>query len=765
MISLSNFEKLMCRPLILYTGAFILGIMCRGPGRSPKVAAAAMITAVILFIGGSILLTGLPSMRRPTGAGPLIFCTVWLICPLFCFAGYARTVETGIESNLKKALTGSSDATVKGIISDISIKNDGCVLTVSDCAAIIGQHEFQARKINIIISEENVTDPDCDYSIGDTVKAAGKLYPFESATNYGQFDSELYYRIRNTDAKLYASDVFVIPEETAQRSLPERFGYGIANKLLHIRLKLTEGIYAVLPQKEAGVLTAMLTGERGLLDGELKKLYSDGGIAHILSISALHVTLLGMGAFRLLIFMTSHLRFSGCFTILLMLMYGAMTGFSVSTQRAVIMLIVALTARMTGRAYDRLSGCGFAALLILTVRPLYVYDAGFKMSFAAVVGINTVEWVIEVYEIRKTAAKVILPCIAVWLFTLPVVMSTYFEISIYSLIVNPLILIFMAILLVSGMAAGGLGNLIFLGSGLRTVAGLFAGPVYFILKMYEGLCELELKLPYSKVVTGSPGKIWIIIYYSVLLAIMITVIRRKKPAALLGLVVCMCIFIRIQAPYEAYFIDVGQGDSHFLRCGGLNILIDGGSSNISDVAAYRMIPFMKYMGIQKIDTVIISHTDADHVNGILKILEEGYPSVGRIVTGVNVEEDDRVIAAAVNAGVPVIRAKAGDDIENAGDSFRITAVAPEENAGYKDKNSASLTVLVKYGTFSTLMTGDSGAESERRYIKRLGSAVTVLKVAHHGSRYSTSSELLRRIQPQVACISCSKTNSYGHPSP
>ena len=653
--------------------------MCRGPGTGyikdfsefitnpengtcsgASVGLAVIIPAVIIFAGGCICLLG--EIKKSKGA--LLNCFIWFLCPFFFIAGFGRANEKSIESPLKSNLLRSSDAVVRGIISDISVRNDGCMLTISECAADISQQNFKAEKINIIAGND-ICQQDKEFEIGDSIIVSGKLYPFEAATNYGQFDSELYYRIRNVDAKMYAGSIVFagldgISEDDAVRggmqTLTEggSFRYTVSNALHKIRMKLIGGIYEVLPEKEAGVLSAMLTGERGLLDGELKELYSDGGISHILSISALHVTLLGMGFFRLLMFLTGRLHLSSVLTMILMVFYGAMTGFAVSTRRAVIMLIAALTARCIGKAYDRLSACSLAAMIILAVQPLYIYDAGFKLSFVAVIGINVIMWVIDVYDIRNPAAKAFLPCLAVWLSILPIVMETYYEITVWSLLINPLILIFMAILLVSGAIAG------------IVTSRLFAGPVYFILKMYEGLCKFEKKLPFSKIVTGAPSCTGVLIYYTVLVIVMLILIRRRQPLFLIGLILCLCVFFRPQPHCEVFFLDVGQGDCAFIRCEGRNILVDGGSSNISDVGGYRLIPFLKYMGIHKLDSVIISHTDADHVNGILKIIEKGYPEVGTVYLGINVPGDDKVVTALRTAAVKVTGVSAGDVIEAEG---------------------------------------------------------------------------------------------------
>ena len=769
MIPLSNFEKLLCRPLAVFACSYILGCVCAGKRKTLFILA--------VFTAGLLLIVSERWMRKPFRIRSIIYCITWLLTPLFFWAGLSRTCEVDIPSPLKARLVRSVTGEAAGIISDISIKSDGYILTLEHSSAVIGQETLYANKINIIYSAGDGSDV-FSPSIGQYIRAVGKLYPFEKATNPGQFDSDIFYRIRGIDAKMYA-DTIESPNRgsTGLQGAASgtdagpgpigKAGYAFLDMLYRMRVRLTEGIYAVLPEKEAGTLTAMLTGDRGLLDSEVRELYSEGGIAHILSISALHVTLLGMGLFRLLMFLFGRLRISCIATILLMLAYGMMTGFAVSTQRAVTMIVIAMLAKMTGRTYDRMSACSLAALLILAVQPLYIYDAGFRLSFMAVIGINVMLWVIETYNIENPLLRTFLPCVSVQLFTLPVVMGTYFEISLYAILVNPLVLIFMAMLLVSGAVAGTIGAIY---AGI--VAHLFAGPAYFILKLYELLCEAETKLPYSKLVTGAPQEFFVLCYYMILTIVMLTVIRKKYRPAAFGLLLCGCVFI--QKPVgamETYFLDVGQGDCALVRNKNANILIDGGSSNISKVGKYRMIPFLKYLGITRLDMVMVSHTDTDHTCGILELIEKGYPRIGCIVMGYNTKEN-QVASAARAAGIEIIYTEAGDSFiiddrkQNDMTGIQVRIIAPEAGAYYEDANSASVTAVISEEDYSVLFTGDSGFLSESRYINRLDDRrIAVLKTAHHGSRYSTSREMLDEARPVVSVISCSKYNSYGHPAP
>ena len=776
-------------------------------------------------------------MQTGHGRG-ITYLTIWLLLPVFTVTGYCRSIEDGCCSELKTCLERSTSAGVTGRIEYISIREDGYQFILNGSVAQIGQISYNAEKIIAVCDYSCITAP----KIGDVIYAEGKLYPCEKPSNPGQFDADRYYSNRNIDARLYVSEAEITDAVYSDCNVFQRIYYKTGQVLFKIRCLLSDGIYEVLPDEQAGALVSMLTGDRGMLDSELKNLYSDGGIAHILSISALHVSLLGMGLYRLLMKLFGRLLPSSILTIIVMLLYGMLTGFSVSTVRAICMLALRIAAQLIGRPYDMLNGLAVTALVMLMAHPGYIYDSGFLMSFTAVIGICAAQGLerkirkfhneriasakavktetfvsderkLRMEAVRRTGSALLLST-CVQLFMLPVLMNSYFTVNPYSVLINPIVIPFMSIVLVAGLCAGVLG-----GMGLLIPGRIFAGPVYYILKLYEMICEAETALPGANIITGAPETACVVIYYAVLLLVCITpwtcgrrddaasmtqrqgkrddteIMTQQQgkpskhrknrknhigiPTALFLLPLCSLIFMHFDRPQLGiYIIDVGQGDANFIQTSSADILIDAGSTSVSAVGTYRVIPFLKYMGVRRLDTVYITHTDTDHISAIAEMLEAGYPEIGRIAVSGFVSQEAEVLLKAKEQGIEIVTVYAGDEIgiftdademsmsADAEQALGLYVLAPEAGVTYEDANSASLVLELTCGEFSMLFTGDSDFASEAWYKYRLGrSGYSVLKCAHHGSKYSTGEELLDIVRPMVTTISCSKYNTYGHPNP
>ncbi len=771
-----DLDKILCRPCALWGVAAVTGaaaggyvIFYGGDGRSTGFLTVAAIAAFA---------AGLIHIVRAKPKGRIYLTTVWLLTFVFAVSGFMRMREEGRESELKSVLAKGTDAQVAGTADYISVRPDGYRITLRDAAVKIRGRTYAADGILLSVSSDTGIQPEP----GDTVIAKGRAYPFEKATNPGQFDSDMYYRIRRLDAGFSAAGAAVRPGG----------GHRIGAFLYHIRTFLSDNIFRILPEQEGSVLNSILTGDRGMLESDLKDLYSDGGIAHILSISSLHVSLLGLGIYRLLIKLTSRMRLSAAVTLFIMYCFLSLTGGSVSTSRAVIMLTVMLAGRLMGRRYDMLNTAGAAAVILLLIQPLYIYDPGFRLSFLAVLGIFTAGEVVRVWNIKHVIARSLIMSSFVWLLTLPAVVSSYFCVNLLSVAVNILILPMMSILLPAGYLAAATGF------------GPVAGPVYYILRLYTEICEKERSMPYIRPVVGMPHAAAVTAYYSALALFLLIICRRpylkkeKRPhekrknlPLLLMLAGCVVIFVRpADTGLFAAFLDVGQGDAIYAEADGVSILMDAGSSNVTDVGRYRVIPFLKSRGITKIDHVIISHTDKDHISAVKEMLESDYPQIGELCVGVNIDPEHELLKLAREKQVSVRYVHAGemlcgdalskDRSERSYDEMGKDSVAGKDNTGlyvqivapeadyrYSDINSGSVVALLRYHDFKLLLTGDSGFESEKLYTGRLRDIgpLTVLKCAHHGSRYSSSADMLKAARPAITVISCYKYNTYGHPHP
>ena len=220
---------------------------------------------------------------------------------------------------------------------------------------------------------------------------------------------------------------------------------------------------------------------------------------------------------------------------------------------------------------------------------------------------------------------------------------------------------------------------------------------------------------------------------------------------------------------EITFLDVGQGDCIFLKNGnGMKVLMDGGSSDEKKVGIYRIIPFLKSKGIGELDYVIVTHADSDHMNGIVELLEKRKESgikINHLVlpkTGLIEDNYEKLVNLAEESKIPILYIKAGDRFQEG--ELRMTCLHPTIDFIPENTNSYSVVLQVEYGTFKALFTGDLEENGEEVLLESGNlEDIFLLKVAHHGSKYSTKEEFLNIVKPEISIISSGEGNSYGHP--
>lgn len=743
---------------------------------------------------------------------------------------------------------------------------------------------------------EGVPEPE----IGSLVILKGTLKNFQQPTNPGQFNAPFYYQILRISFRLNQAEIQV---------KSDRF-YKIAEGLYQLRRKAGSKVDALLPEQEASVMKTMLLGEKGILDEEIKGLYQRNGIAHILAISGLHISMIGMGLYQLLRRAGLKIKLSAILASMIIVLYGMMTGFAVSAIRAIAMFLLQMLAQILGRTYDRITALAVAAVLVLVEQPLYLFHSGFQFSFLCVLGISLILPVLG--NVRK--GKKLFEGVALMAVTLPVYLGVFYQIPVYSMFLNFIVLPMMSILM-------GAGIVMILAAFLCTPLAIPAAwLITGILMVYERLGLFTEKLPHHYWTPGCPAK-WQLAVYVVILIIIAVLGRTKRKAVLYqrdcihkeyihkdyihrrggcakeilqedppchevlqyeksqyersqhgmaqynisryevsqyeipqyemqnkrirriachggkwistyGIPVGICwgflllgvviLTWRFRPELQVTFLDVGQGDCIFLQTeDGVSYLTDGGSSSVSKVGKYRMIPFLKYQGASQIKAVFVSHADSDHYNGIAELLEqaelEGIRVENLVLTDIadecRSEGYEELVELAGQNGITVQLLHEGQQLQDGELLFQ--CLHPSKGYRAEDLNETSMVLLVTYREFSMLLTGDvqgageehltqelqdwkepgvtqmqdviriSGEEEsmeeqsiederieeqieEKRPQNKMGAnhtetELTILKVAHHGSKNSTSEEFLKAANPKIAIISCGKGNRYGHP--
>lgn len=611
-----------------------------------------------------------------------------------------------------------------------------------------------------------------EYKIGNRVMVTGKLSHFDVPGNPGEFSLREYYRNQGIDYQVDGEDWEQIGNSV---NWPREF-------LARLRQHWKENLEKTVGTEEAGVFAAVFLGDTSILPEETRELYQEGGISHILAVSGLHVSLLGLGLFRLFCRLPLPKGLPEGLSAGIMAFYVAVAGASASSRRALLLFWVLLLARVLRRSYDMLSGLGLVGLLLLAAQPMQLFQAGFQLSFGTVaslglLGPELTEWI----KPQKQWQKGLLASLCAIVGTMPIAAWHYFEVSISGIWLNILVLPLASWLLLSAMLT------VLFSSILPVLGTFFAGSGHYILLLYRFLCEYGGK----SIWTGRPELWQMVLYYGWLFLLVLVGRRMRKQrgeakrrrakhavkklgkrgtavhfaALAAAVVVAFCILMPFpDGGLTVVSLDVGQGDSTFFRTPKEGCwLIDGGSSSVKSVGKKRILPFLKYEGVRTLTGIILSHSDADHINGISELLEAKKLSIGCLILPKASSGEsgwNEIKRLAADAEIPVLEMEAGEQWRDSEVSF--TCLHPEASFAGSDSNSFSLVLQVDFAGFRGLFPGDLGSEEERLF-SEAWEPLTVLKVGHHGSKGSSGEDFLKAVRPRYAVISCGQDNSYGHP--
>ncbi len=398
--------------------------------------------------------------------------------------------------------------------------------------------------------------------------------------------------------------------------------------------------------------------------------------------------------------------------------------------------------------------------------PYRITQAGFQLSFLAVLGVAITLEILKSYEFSKKIYQSFFISLGIQLGTTPIILYHYFEIPTYSVILNIIVIPLMGLVLMSGISG------IILSYFFYEIGQFSFGMGYYILRFYEWICLVFEKLPYANIVIGKPTWIQIIVYYIGVFLLIHIVIKKKKKMIYYILIPLFLGGLLLEIPsngIKVTFLDVGQGDCNYIEIGNQNILIDGGSTSIKNLWEYRLEPYFKSKGVRTIEFVFVTHADQDHFSGILEMLnqKDGIDIEYLVlpIVGKNKEDYEEITEKAINSGTKIYWMQAGESL-NVGEAT-LQCVFPEETDIGNDINGDSLVLELQYKTLKILFTGDMGEEQEKLLIERRNDysleQIQVLKIAHHGSNSSTGKMWLDYLNPMWATISCGEDNMYGHP--
>ena len=649
---------------------------------------------------------------------------------------------------------------------------------------------------------------------GDVIEFNGTYNKPNLQRNYGGFDYSLYLKTQKIYGTFECGKISTISKNK---------GNLIKNNIISFKEYIKSILRANLSEEEANLCIGLIIGDRTNLNENIEKDFKTSNLTHMLAVSGSHFVYIIL-ALTYINKLFKRKRLGQVFMLIIIILFMNLTGNTGSVVRSGIMASLTILASMFYRKADLWNNMAISILIQIVINPYIIFDIGVQLSYGGVIGIaifnksisNVLEYgickintklrsnkiinnemsknikpinlikqknniILDSKNNKKESSKIIKNLIKYIKESVSVTISANIVIiPIMMLNFNTISLSFVISNLLAGAILGIIIIYAFIIVFLSIIFQSFISPLFIllniILKLLIFIAHMCSKLPFSKIYIVTPNLFFIIIFFISIYLLS----KRKYNKKILIIVILLVIIFNFIFPIftskrsnlEINFIDVGQGDSTLIRVNNKSILVDGGGSSYGetfDVGEKTLFPYILDRGINKLDYVIISHFDSDHCQG-LNFVMENMKVENAIISNLGQEskEYDTFINLAKNQGTNLIFVKMGDVIK-IGDAT-INILFPESNLITDNKkNNNAIVFKFIWKDFSILFTGDIEEKAESRILNIFSNNLsilqaTILKVAHHGSKTSTTKKFIEAVKPKIALIGVGEDNNFGHPN-
>jgi competence protein ComEC len=746
-------------------------------------AGLAAITLGVL--GGQLLAALYPPPWGLLLAAPLIALGVWVAtrrrAVLWCAVGFVAALGgvASVRAVLEPSLPAHHVArlglprrtTLEGRIAAAPERRSGRVILLLAADAVGRGTE---RQLVTGLVRVGVRGEGRGWRYGDRLRLDTILRAPRNFANPGSFDYVGHLARRGVYVTAFAWN------ESEVTRLPGR-ARGIRARLERWRARLARAIAEAVPPPAAGVLQALVIGEEGDIDAELREAFTRAGVVHVLSVSGLHVALVAGAGFAVARWLLARSewvlltidvqRVAALVSLLPVAVYAALAGLGVATLRSALMVAAAVLAALLGRRADVLRTLALAATILALRWPGTPLDISFQLSFASVLAIvlGTRRFgppLVQGWRARLVAAALVSPCAL--LGTAPLTAFHFHQISLAGLVANPLVVpLFGSVVVGLGLVGALLEPLLpRIAAELFRVAGWVLGPSIALVRALgaPGWAATDVPIP-------SLGELALL--YALLASLLLLPRRAGRILLVVGLTALLADAVwwvrerRMPAALRVTFLDVGQGDAAVLELpGGAVIVVDAGGfpGGDFDTGAAIVGPFLWTRKILHVDALVMTHAHPDHSGGLAYLLAHQRPREFWW-TGVpgNGREWQRLAAALAASDTRPRVLATGDTLADL--AARAAVLHPPSGWGRGSLNDSSLTLRFGIGAVDVLLTGDVEARAEDELLRApalLPSAI--LKVPHHGSRTSSRPAFVAAVAPRVAVVSVGAENRYRLPS-
>lgn len=611
----------------------------------------------------------------------------------------------------QKSVYDKSETKFKGIVYKKKINNDKTAFYIKG-----------KEKIVINYYQELLED----INLGDEISVSGKIKVPSNNTVPNQFNYKRYLLNNNIFYTVTAKSV----TKTANNT----------NVIYYLKGKINERIDKITYANE--YLKIFILGDTSFLDEETSKSYQQNGVSHLFSISGMHISLFA----AIILYVMKRISYNNYYNysivISFLIFYSLLVGSSPSVIRSLTMYILFAINKLFNLKIKNLDIMCFVLTIMLIINPYYLYNISFQYSY--LISFSLVLFSYKLKSIKNKIMKSLYTSFISFLVSFPICIYNFYQVNVFSIILNIFLIPFVSIIIFP------LSLVCFIIPKLSVILNIFTSILQFIsLTIY--------KYKIGQIVFSKPSIIIVLIYYILIYLF----VYNKKNIYLLIIIVSHKLYPLINSSFTVTYLDVGQGDSIFIKYphNQGNILIDTGGIVNSDyqVAINKTIPYLKSFGVTKLDYLILTHGDYDHM-GDSNVLVNNF-KVKNVVFNcgpINTLEKE-LNKLLKEKQIPSYYCINKISIKNNKLEFLNTK-------HYDNENDNSNVIYTNYNNYRFLFMGDAGLSKEKDILKKYNlESIDFLKVGHHGSNTSSSEEFITNIHPKYSLISVGKNNKYGHP--
>ena len=637
-----------------------------------------------------------------------LYIILFILLSIYCICFYNIKRKSNININSNSFI---------GIITNYKINNDLLTLEIRGNEKIIGYYYFNnTKEIN-------------NYKLGDKVKLIGTFKEPTNNTVPNLFNYKNYLKYK----KIYLTmNIDTITKISNNKDII----YSIKNLINN----------HISKYKSKSYLSTFILGDKNNIDKDIIKTYQSNGTSHLLAISGMHVSLLGC----LIIFILKKLKVSEnnslIITTLFLLFYMLLTGCSASVERSVLLFSLITINKIFKFDLKLLNLFILTFIIILFNNPYFIFDTGFIYSFTISFYLIYFQNLLKNKSYLKSLFLVSLLSFSV---SLPITLYFYYEINFLSIFIN---IVFVPIV----------SFIIFPLSLITFFIPILDNLLFIITIIFELLSTYISNITIFKLIFGRESIIFIIIYYTLL-----TVFLKSKNKKYLILLIILLVI-----EYNKNFIfnnklvisiDVNQGDSTLISNSNKNILIDTGGKvsfkkETSTITDTRLIPLFKSLGIRKLDYLILTHGDFDHMGEAINLVNNFKVEKVIFNCGPYNDLEKELIKVLDKKKIKYYSCIKELNI----DKNKLYFLQTKE---YDNENDNSNVIYTELDGYKFMFMGDASTTTEREILEKYNLPdIDVLKVGHHGSKTSSGKEFIDEINPKYSVISVGKNNRYGHPN-